>query len=165
MFKHWYKNQHRAYKQKFPCNFNRNTFASNALQAEILTRVILCMGACNGRRCYIAISSPIGCAHTQNDTWLITHWGRVTYICVSNLTIIGSDNGLPPGRRHAIIWTNAGILLIEPLGTNFSEISIEIPTFSFKKMRLKVSSAKWRPFCLGLNVVIKCVLTYKTERT
>ena len=71
---------------------------------------------------------------------------------VSNLTIIGSDNGLSPGRRQSIIWTNAGILLIGPLGTNFNEISIEIVTFSFKKMRLKVSSAKWRPFCVGLKV-------------
>ena len=75
------------------------------------------------------------------------------HICVGNLTIIGSDNGLSPGRRQAIIWTNAGILLIGPLGTNFSEILIEILTFSFKKMRLKVSSAKRRPFCLGLNVL------------
>ena len=39
---------------------------------------------------------------------LLTHWGRVTHICISKLTIIGSDNGL---------------------------------------------SAKWRLFCLGLNVV------------
>ena len=76
------------------------------------------------------------------------------YICVSELTIIGSDNGLSPGRRQAIIWNNAGLLLIEPLGTNFSEISIGIQTFSFKKMHLNMSSAKWRPFCLGLNVII-----------
>ena len=82
----------------------------------------------------------------------LTHWGRVTHICVSNLTTIGSVNGLSPGRRQAITWTNAGILLIGPIGTNFSEILIEIPTFSFQKMRLKVSSAKWRPFRLGLNV-------------
>ena len=84
---------------------------------------------------------------------ILTHWGQVTHICISKLTIIGSDNGLPPDRRQAIIWTNAGILLIGPLGTNFSVISIEILTFSFKKMRLKVSSAKQRPFCLGLNVL------------
>ena len=83
----------------------------------------------------------------------LTHWGRVTHICVSKLTIIGSDNGLSPDRRQAIIWTNAGLLLIGPLGTNFSEILIEILTFSFEKMRLKVSSAKRRPFCLGLNVL------------
>ena len=81
--------------------------------------------------------------------------GRVTHIWVIKLTIIGSDNGLSPGRRQAIIWTNAGILLIGPLGTNFIEILIRIQTFSFKKMHLKMSSAKWRPFCLGLNVLKK----------
>ena len=64
-----------------------------------------------------------------------------------------SDNGLSPGRRQAIIWTSAGILLIGPLGTNFSEIPIGIQTFSVKKIYLKMSSAKWRPFCLGLNVL------------
>ena len=85
----------------------------------------------------------------------LTHWGRVTHICVSKLTIIGSDNGLSPGRRLAIIWTNAGILLIGPLGTNFSEKLIEIQTFSFKKMDLKMSSGKWQPSCLGLNVLNK----------
>ena len=77
----------------------------------------------------------------------------MTHICVGKETIIGSDNGLSPGRRQAIIWTNAGILLIGPLGTHFSEISIKILTFSLTKMRLKVSSTKWRPFCLGLNVL------------
>ena len=51
----------------------------------------------------------------QNE---LTHWGRETHICIGKLTIIGSDNGLSPGRRQAIIWTNAGILLIGPLGKN-----------------------------------------------
>ena len=86
----------------------------------------------------------------------LTHWGRVTHICVGNLTIIGSDNGLSPGRRQAITWTNVGILLIGPLGTNFSEMLIKIHTFSFKKIHLKMSSGKWRPFCLGLNVLNAC---------
>ena len=90
--------------------------------------------------------------HVMSDSAL-THWGRVTHICVSKLTIIGSDNGLSPDRRQAIIWNNAGLLVIGPLGTNFSEIFIEILTFSFKKIPLKVSSAKRRPFCLGLNVL------------
>ena len=67
---------------------------------------------------------------------------------------MGSDNGLSPVRRKAILWTNAGILLIGLLGTNFSDILIVIQTFSFKKLHLKTSSAKWRPFCLGLNVLI-----------
>ena len=84
---------------------------------------------------------------------ILTHWGRVTHICVSNLTTIGSDNGLSPGWRQAIIWTNAGILLFGPLGTNFNETSIEIHAFSLKKIHLKLSSGKWRPFCLGLNVL------------
>ena len=44
----------------------------------------------------------------------------MTHICVSELTIIDSDNGLSPGRRQAIIWTNAGILLIRPLGTHLN---------------------------------------------
>ena len=88
----------------------------------------------------------------------------MTHIWASDLTSIGSDNGLWPGRRQAIIRTNAGILLIGPLGTNFSEILIEILTFSFKnlkkklffkKMHLKMSSAKRRPFCLGLNELMK----------
>ena len=86
----------------------------------------------------------------------LTHWGWVTHICVSKLTIISSDNGLSPGRHQAIIWTNAGILLIGPLRTNFSEISIEIYAVSIKKMHLKMLSWKWRPFCLCLNVLKDC---------
>ena len=70
----------------------------------------------------------------------ITHWGRVTHICISKLIIIGSDNGLSAGQCQAIIWTNAGILSIGPLGTNVSKILIEIHTFSFKKMYLKMLS-------------------------
>ena len=80
----------------------------------------------------------------------------MTHICVNELTIIGSDNGLSPGRHRVIIWTNAGILLIGPLGTNFSEILIENQTFSLKKMHLKMSSEKWRPSCLGLNELSCC---------
>ena len=72
----------------------------------------------------------------------------MAHIFFSKLTIIDSDNGLLPGQRHAIIWTNAGLL-----GTKFPEILIEIHTFSLKKMRLKTSSGKWRAFWLGLNVL------------
>ena len=85
--------------------------------------------------------------------WSLTHWVQVTHICVSKLTIIASDNGLSPGRRQAIIWTNAGTLLIGPLGIKFNEILIEIHTFSFKKIHLKMPSVKQRPFCLGPNVL------------
>ena len=84
---------------------------------------------------------------------VLTYWGRVTHLCVSKLTSIASDNGLSPGRRQAIIWNNAGILLIGPLGTNCSEILIEIQTFSLKKISLKISSAKCRPFRPGFSVL------------
>ena len=84
---------------------------------------------------------------------LLTHWGWVTHICIAYLTIIASDNGLSPSRCQAIIWTNAGILLFRPLGTNFSEILIEIHTFSFKKMHIKISTCEkvpilFRPQCV-----------------
>ena len=103
------------------------------------------------------------CHGRQRPLYPITHWGRVTHISVGNLTIIGSDNGLAPGRRQAITWTNVGILLISPLGTNFSEMLIEIHTFSFKKTHLKMSSGKWRPFCLGLNVLNKQCHAYTAD--
>ena len=36
-----------------------------------------------------------------------------------NYIIIGLDNGPLPDPRQVIVWTNAGILLIGPLGTSF----------------------------------------------
>ena len=92
-------------------------------------------------------------AEFQLPPGLLTHWGRVTHICICKLNIIGSDNGFSPGQCQAINWTNAGILLIGPLRTNFNEILIEIHIFSFKKIRLKMASGKWRPFCFGLSVL------------
>ena len=71
-----------------------------------------------------------------------------------NWVFIGSDNGLSPVPRQPIIWTNAGVLLIGRLRRNFREIWIGIQTFSFKKLHLKTTSAKWRLFCLGLNELI-----------
>ena len=90
---------------------------------------------------------------THSECSALTHWGHVTHICVGKLTIIGSDNGLSPERRQAIIWTNVGILLIGPLGTNFIEILIEIQAFSLRKVRLKMSSMK----CCSIRLGLKCV--------
>ena len=93
----------------------------------------------------------------------------MTHICVSKLNSIGSDNGLSPGQRQAIIWTNTEVLLIRPLGTNFSEIFTKIYTFSFKKVHCKMLSGKWQPFCLGLNVLRihspSCLPTQSYEAT
>ena len=66
-----------------------------------------------------------------------------------NGSSISSDNGLSPDQCEAIIWTNAGILLIEHLGRNFNEIQIKIQNFSFMKMHLKMLSGKWHPFDPG----------------
>ena len=68
-----------------------------------------------------------------------THWGRVTHIYVSDLTIIGSDNGLSPERWQSIICTNAVLLSSGPLGTNFSQIVFKIHTSSVKKSHVKLS--------------------------
>ena len=77
----------------------------------------------------------------------------MTHICVGNLTIIGSDIGLSPDRRKAIILTNVAIVLIGPLGTNFIETLFEIHTFSLKNIHLKMSSGNlaailFRPQCV-----------------
>ena len=65
--------------------------------------------------------------HAYCDTFIkqtvvINSLRPVTHICISNVTIIVSDNDLVPGQHQAIIWTSAGILLIEHLWTNFSGI-------------------------------------------
>ena len=59
------------------------------------------------------ISNSMLCMFTFSLGPLI-HWGRVAHICISKLTITGSDNGSSPGQHQAIIWTSAGILLFEP---------------------------------------------------
>ena len=89
---------------------------------------------------------------------VLTHWGRVTHICVGKLTIIGSDNGLSPGRRQAIIWTNPWILLIRTPGTNFSEILSEIHIFNSRKSiwkcRLEKAAILSRPQCVKCGLFL-----------
>ena len=112
------------------CNLlNKNT----SKQVYVCKRYVFLLRKLKAFFCATLHISHCGCIlHT-----LITHWGRVTHICVSKLTITRPDNGLSPGRRQTIIWTSAGILLIRTLVTNFGEILIKIDTFSLKKMHLK----------------------------
>ena len=75
------------------------------------------------------------CNYIHTEGWyvntnsypILTHWGRVTHICVSKLTIIGSDNGLSPGRRQAIIlnqcWYIVNWVLRNKLQWNFNRNS------------------------------------------
>ena len=130
--------------------YNSQTIFSMNFLREGVTEVVLT----NVGSVYLSIrtwpSFSCRCPNTQRCS---TQWSRLTHIRVNNLTIIGSDNGLSPGRRQAIIWTSAGILFIRPYGTNFNEILNKIRTFSLTKMYLKMSSGICRPFCLGLNCV------------
>ena len=61
-----------------------------------------------------------------------------------------------PGHYLNRCWN----ILIGHLGTNLSEIRIAIQTFSLTKIHLKMSSAKWLLFCLGLNVLIDITGTH-----
>ena len=114
-----------------------------------------CHSIANALELHLSCTNPL--IYVSLSFQELTHWGQVMHICISKLTIMSSDNGLSPGRHQAIIWTNAGILLIRTLGTNFSEILGVIHSFSFSKMHLKMSSAKWRLFGLSLNELISVV--------
>ena len=93
------------------------------------------------------------CVNACIWTWVVsitsTYWDWVTHMCVNKQNIIG----LSPDLRQAIIWTNAGILLIWPLWTNLSEMAIETRAFSSRKLHLKMSCEKCWTFCLDLNVL------------
>ena len=84
----------------------------------------------------------------------------MTHICIGKQTIIVSDNGLSPGWHQAIIWTNAGILLIGPLWTNFNEILVQMEAFLLKRILLKMLSVICCSFCLGLSVLmgLHCIM-------
>ena len=99
---------------------------------------------------------------------LLTHWGRVTHLCVSKLTSIASDNGLSPGRRQAIIWNNAGILLIGPLGTNFSVFfyrnsNIFIEENTFENVVCKMSAILSRPQCVKHRFLVLGVCIHRNS--
>ena len=84
----------------------------------------------------------------------------MTHICIAKLTIIGSDNGLSPGRHQAIIWTTAGILLIGPLGTQFSEIfsrnsNILIQDIAFENVVCEKAAILSQPQCV--NADMRCI--------
>ena len=91
----------------------------------------------NSRFLVVQYMRSIDCLPWTAAPKSLSHSGRVTHICVRKLRIIGSDNGLSPGRRRAIIRTNAGILLFLNLATNFSEILSETYTSSSKKLMWK----------------------------
>ena len=86
------------------------------------------------------------------ELWL-THWGLEMHICVGELTTIGPENGMAPSRRQAIIILSKPMLEYCWLATKYSEILIKNYILSFKKVHLKIASAKWRPICLGQHTI------------
>ena len=106
------------------------------------------------------------CAPSGNILYhvtLLTHWSRVMHISVSKLTTIGSDNGLSPGRCQANIWTNAGILLIGPLGTNlftrFLSILEDVLNFSSGYHFIKWYAVKKEllvDLAISIPIIVEC---------
>ena len=101
------------------------------------------------RQLYMQYHCYIGRVITALDCTSLTHWGRQTHICVIKLTIIGSDNGLSPSHYLNQCWNIVNWTLSNKLQWNFNRNS----NIFFKKMCLKVSSVKWWPFCIVLNVL------------
>ena len=98
--------------------------------------------------------NPSGCSNKRtnaNNVFQLISPECPKYASV-NWVSISSANGLTPRRHKANFWTNAGTLLIWPLEKNISDILIKIHIFAFKKVYLKISSVKWRPFCFGLSL-------------
>ena len=83
-----------------------------------------------------------------------------------NYTIIGSDNGLSPPRRQAIIWTNDGLLLIRTFGRNFSEIAIKLQKNflienTFENVSCKMATILSLLQCVkGLYIFLQCVICF-----
>ena len=98
-------------------------------------------------RFYRTLKQLYGEAKHSLDTFKASRQCRI-YASV-NWVNISSCNGLAPVRRQAITWTNTGLLLIGLLGTNFCGIRIGILSFSFKKMHLRLSSAKMTAILSG----------------
>ena len=128
--------------------FSLNIFRSCQSWSEVSTSLLAItrwnryLGMCCLCFYYSTITEDIENIHNTSSlrahySCTLTHWGRVTVAWT-----------VP---SH--IWTKVGLLLIGPLETNLSEILIEIYKFSFMKMPLKISSAKWRRTCLGLSVL------------
>ena len=108
------------------------------------------------KKLYLNPTSVSSGSANVNSLWkiqlVLTYWVKRIY--VSNLIIFGSEYGLSPGQRQAIILTIAGILLIWPLGVNFSEILIKIQIFSLKKkvfenVFFEMASILSRPQCVN----------------
>ena len=128
---------------------NHSYVIMSAMVSQIIDVLMVCSIVCSGADQRKNPSSASLAFVTRIHRWPVNSPHKGT----ASRKMLPFDEVIMPDRRQVIIWTNAGILLIGPWGTNFSEILIDIQAFSLKKMHLEISSAKWRPCCLGLNVL------------
>ena len=141
-----------------------NALAPNRRQAMVRINDGVLWWRMNASPCFNVLTLTAVNVHIWTRQMLyriLTHWGRVTHICVSKLTIIILDNGLSPGRRQSIIWTNAGILLIRPLEKknvqwNLNQNSyIFIQENAFEIVVWKMSAILSRPQCVKYGCLIE----------
>ena len=106
------------------------------------------------------VSSALSIERIQHRSiLLLTLWGRVTHICVSKQAIIGSENGLSPGRCQVIIWTCAGLLVIWTFGNKLQwnlnkNLYIFIQENAFENVVWKMAAILSRPQCVELILII-----------
>ena len=91
--------------------------------------------------------------YAWNKPHFLTPWGWVKHICISKLTIIGSDNGLLPGRHQAIIWTNTGILLSGKENA-FENVIYEMEASSSRPQCVHLFGCEARIFCTKYSMII-----------
>ena len=77
------------------------------------------------------------------------------YVWANRIFIVSYNGSVSPVQHQAITRTSTciNLLSIEPSGTNFSEI-YSLQTYSWKTILFNISSAKCRPFCSGLCMII-----------
>ena len=85
----------------------------------------------------------INCRQRCPGVHELTHWGRLTRQSLVIQWLVAYTAPSHYQNHILSIWI---------LGTNL-KFKSKPKNFLFKKMRLKMSSAKWRPFCLGLRVL------------
>ena len=103
---------------------------------------------------WIFIHTPIPhfgyrwCDFSVSPSYSLTHWGRVIK---PDHHLFRQWLGAWPATSHYLnqCWDFVNWTLRNKL----SEYLIKLYTFEFKKMHFKMSSGKWRPFCLSLNVL------------
>ena len=80
----------------------------------------------------------------------LTHWGRVTHICVSKLTTIGSDNGLAPNHYLNQWWNIVNWTLRNNLQWNFNwNSNIFIRKNALENVVCEMASILSRPQCVN----------------